>query len=205
MKISYAITACNEHEELDKLLHHLLTYKRDKDEIIIQLDSTATDKVKMVTFGFKNHITKLNIFSLNNDFATFKNNLKEQCTGDYIFQIDADEIPNMFLIKALPELLETNPEIDILLVPRENYVNNITPEHIKQWGWKLDEQKRINWPDLQWRIYKNKPEIIWVNKIHERLDGFMSYTNLPIETEWSLNHTKDITRQEKQNNFYNTI
>ena len=31
MKISYAITACNEHKELDKLLSFLFEHKRKED------------------------------------------------------------------------------------------------------------------------------------------------------------------------------
>ena len=35
-------------------------------------------------------------FALNKDFASFKNNLKDNCSGDYIFQIDSDEYPEEY-------------------------------------------------------------------------------------------------------------
>ena len=38
MKISYCITACNEHLELDRLLRFLKANIRKEDEVIIQLD-----------------------------------------------------------------------------------------------------------------------------------------------------------------------
>jgi hypothetical protein len=63
----------------------------------------------------------------------------------------------------------------------------------------------INWCDYQWRIWRNKPEIKWVNKVHERLDGFKTYVTLPPQEEFSLYHPKTIERQEKQNNYYNTL
>jgi hypothetical protein len=42
-----------------------------------------------------------------------------------------------------------------LRVPRVNTVKGITQEHIQKWGWIVDNQGRVNWPDLQWRIYAN--------------------------------------------------
>jgi len=55
------------------------------------------------------------------------------------------------------------------------------------------------------RIWKNKPEIKWKNKVHEVLEGFVSYSPLPSLEELSLYHPKDIKRQEQQNTFYDTI
>jgi len=199
--ISYAITACNEHVELGRLLSQLVLSIRDEDEIIVQMDITATDEVKAVINKYK----LINYFHpLNNDFATFKNNLSSLCTKDYIFQIDADEYPHPELILNLPLILEHNPEIDVFLTPRINTVEGLTENHIKQWGWNV-EQNRVNFPDYQWRIWKHNSGIKWINKVHERLDGFKMYTNLPPIDECCLYHPKDIIRQEKQNKYYNTI
>ena len=38
MKISYAITVCNELEEITKLLNFLIEKKRKEDEIVILFD-----------------------------------------------------------------------------------------------------------------------------------------------------------------------
>jgi glycosyltransferase involved in cell wall biosynthesis len=217
MKISYCICAHNEHLELEHLLRFLKQHIREEDEVIIQLDTTHTPEVLEVCNLFTNFNhqgdiefqsipnSKFYSFPLNKDFASFKNKLFEESTGDYIFNIDADEVPNEFLVKNLHSLLEGNPEIDVLLVPRENYVKELTQEHVNKWGWRVDSKNRINWPDLQWRIYRNNGNIKWVNKVHECLEGFDVYTHLPIEPEWSLLHIKDIKRQEKQNQFYETI
>ena len=46
MKISYAITVCNELDEITKLLNFLQTHIRKEDEIVIQYDETSvTDEV----------------------------------------------------------------------------------------------------------------------------------------------------------------
>jgi hypothetical protein len=198
--ISYAITACNEHVELDRLLSQLSSSIRDEDEIVVQMDITATDEVKAVVNKYK----LMNYFHpLNKDFATFKNNLKGLCTKDYIFQIDADEYLSENLLIYLPAILEDNHRVEMFSIPRINTVEGLTEQHVKQWGWRIDERGWVNYPDYQNRILKNKPEIHWVNKVHEKIIGAMTTTEIPPGLD--LIHPKTIERQEKQNNYYNTI
>jgi len=215
MKISYAVTVCNEFIEIQRLLTFLLEHKRPQDEIVIQMDLSLDDLNSMPEDKrlVWQYIMKHNehghchvIFNpLRGNFAAFKNHLTEQCTGDYIFQIDADEYPSEDLIQSLPEILELNPEMDIFLVPRVNTVEGLTPEHIQKWGWRVNEEGWVNWPDFQWRIWRNVTEIKWVNKVHERLDGFKTYTILPDVEYFALYHPKTIEKQEKQNEYYNTL
>jgi glycosyltransferase involved in cell wall biosynthesis len=198
--ISYAITVCNEHIELDRLLNQLSSSIRDEDEIVVQMDITATDEVKAVVNKYK----LMNYFHpLNKDFATFKNNLKSLCTKDYIFQIDADEYLSEELLTYLPAILEDNSNVEMFSLPRINTVEGLTEQHIKQWGWRVDEKGWVNYPDYQNRILKNKPEIHWVNKVHEKIVGAMITTELPPGLD--LIHPKTIDRQEKQNAFYGQI
>jgi hypothetical protein len=98
-----------------------------------------------------------------------------------------------------------NQGVDVLLVPRVNTVEGLTQEHIQKWGWVVDNQGWVNYPDFQWRIYKNTPDIKWINKVHERLIGYKTISNLPQIEECSLYHPKTIERQEKQNNYYDTL
>jgi glycosyltransferase involved in cell wall biosynthesis len=76
---------------------------------------------------------------LNGDFATFKNQLIELASGDYLFQIDADEIPNEFLIENIKSILNINLDIDCFYIPRVNKVNGLTQEHIQKWGWNISK------------------------------------------------------------------
>lgn len=207
VSISYAITVKDEINELTKLLNFLQLHIREEDEIVIQYDKDGATKqvkdyLKIVGKMHKNH--KVVSFPLNKDFATFKNNLKENCTKDYIFQIDADEIPHEALIEYLPQVLETNP-VDVVFVPRVNTVEGITQHHIFKWNWRVNEKGWVNFPDYQMRIYKRTDEVQWMNKVHERITGYTTFSNFPAEEHWSLYHPKDIKRQEKQNEFYETI
>jgi len=207
MTISYAITVCNELEELTKLLNFLQLHIRKEDEIVIQYDETSvTDEVKdyvtLMNVMHENH--KVIGFPLNKDFATFKNNLKSHCSKDYIFQIDADEIPHEFLVEYIGQVLDTNP-VDIVFVPRVNTVNGLTQSHIDKWKWNVNEKGWVNFPDYQTRIYKNTPDVTWMNKVHETITGYDTFSNFPAEEQWSLYHHKQINRQEQQNKFYETI
>ena len=201
--ISLAIPVCNEHKELETLLDYLSDRALSPYyEIVVQIDKdNYTEEVLSVIVGKG---IKHWFYPLNKDFASYKNELAKHCSGEYIFQIDADEIPAVELLDMLPNILENNPEVDVYLVPRINTVSGITEEHILKWGWKY-ENERVNFPDYQWRIYKNIPSIKWINKVHEKLDGYKLFSTLPPQDEFCLIHPKTIDRQEKQNQFYDTI
>lgn len=211
--ISYAVTCYNEIEELKRLISVIEPFLRTEDEIIVQADTPK------VTKEVKEYLDQINVefetkklqfhriyHTLRNDFAQFKNNIKEHCSKDWVFFLDADEYPTEVLVKNLSAMLDLNRDVDIVLVPRINTVENLTPEHISKWGWRLDEKGYVNWPDYQMRLCKNKKEIKWENKVHEKMVGFTSLSHLPYENDfWALVHPKTIERQEKQNNYYETI
>jgi len=205
MKISYAIPVCNEHSELNKLLNFLITHKRSCDEIVVQCDlGNTTKEVYEVIDNFSDKI-KITHYALKNDFASFKNNLKKNCIGEWIFQIDADELLHEWLIKNLPTILIDNPEIDLFYIPRINTVSGLTQDHIKKWNWNINEKGWINFPDYQTRIIQNNPKICWVGKVHEVIHGHRNHAMLPTDEEYCIIHQKNIVRQEFQNKMYELI
>lgn len=206
MKISYAITVCNELEEVKRLVNFLLSNKREEDEIVILFDEKNGTQIVKDYLTSVAHQTTVAVHDFENHFANWKNLLTSYCTGDYIFQIDADELPSEDLIKGLPFILEQNPETDMYLVPRVNTVEGLTQQHIRQWRWNVNEKGWVNFPDFQMRVYRNDGSIKWKNKVHEVLEGFKNYSAFPVEDgEFVIYHPKTIDRQEKQNNYYNTL
>jgi hypothetical protein len=203
MKISYCVTVFNELEELTKLLNHLRDNKRSEDEIIVLWDSNGPEEV----WDYLNQQGEIKLYSdkFQGHFSDWKNKFFEWSKSDFLFFIDADEIPNKYLINNLYFILSNNLENEVYIVPRENFVEGITQEHIEKWRWRIDEKNRINYPDHQLRICKNSPNIRWVNKVHERLTGYKTYSFFPSEEVFSLLHNKEISRQEKQNNYYNSL
>lgn len=206
MTITYAITVCNEFIEIQRLIGFLLKNKRIQDNIVILYDSKNGDpeieaflRSHSINGEFAWHKSEF-----NGHFADWKNHLTSLCDGDYIFQIDADEMIDEYVCRLLPQVLETN-SVDVIRVPRINTVTGLTTEHIHQWGWQVNDRGWINFPDYQWRIYRNAPEICWENKVHEILTGYETLSHLPTDKEWCLLHPKTIERQIKQNNYYDTL
>ena len=208
MKISYAITVCNEEVELQKLVTFLLKHKELQDEIVITFDSKNGSKgveeylrTHSVNGEFNWH-TMWPLF--DGDFSKLKNYTKSMCSGDYIFDIDADEIPHEVLMEQLHTILEMK-EVDLVWIPRENTVEGITQEHIDKWGWKVSSKGWVNYPDYQARVYRNTDSIHWTRKVHEYIVGTKEYSHLPPHEELSLYHHKSIDKQEQQNRLYSDI
>jgi hypothetical protein len=201
MKISYAVTVCNEINEIQELIPHLLEFKRSQDEVVVLYDNNGTKEV----FDYLQSVEGIKLVWDNFDghFANWKNKLNLLCSGDYIFQLDADELVSHAFIDVLPELLEENSECDLFWVPRKNIVKGLTQAHIDKWGWNVNEEGLVNWPDPQSRIYRNSESIHWENKVHEKIVGIKTVAVLP--AEFNILHVKDIERQERQNDYYNTL
>jgi len=208
MKLSYAITACNEHEEIIRLVTQLINYKGENSEIVVLLDTpkSSTEMIEYLELQANANYITLIESEFDNDFAQWKNFLNSHCKGEWIFQLDADEYLSNDLIYNLEELLDANTDKDLIVVPRINTVEGLTEAHIQKWGWNVNEKGWVNFPDVQTRIYKNNPETIgWSGKVHERIVGFQSYTNFPLDEVYCIKHPKTIDRQEKQNDYYNTL
>ena len=206
MKLSYAITVCNELVEIQRLITYLLEHKRREDELVVLFDSANGTKsvedflrAKSINGEFNWHS-----YPFDGHFGRMKNKLTALCSGDYIINIDADEMVDEYFIRLIPQVLEHN-DVDVILVPRINTVAGLTPEHVSKWGWTVDDNGYVNFPDYQWRIYKNSADIKWKNRVHEKLEGYKTLSHLPQDSEWCLKHHKTIDRQEQQNNYYETI
>ena len=97
MKISYAILTHNEGQYIETLLSFLTTHKRSGDEIVV-VDDFSTDLETIEILKKYNHQIKLDYRIFDGDH-TQKNHLNSICTGDYILQLDADELVNSEFIE----------------------------------------------------------------------------------------------------------
>ena len=200
MKISYAITVCNEEVELQRLVAFLLKHKELQDEIVITYDSNngskSTEEYLKSNIGFSWHT-----FEFSGNFSDLKNHTKSMCSGDYIFHLDADEYPHEILMEQLHTVIEMN-DVDLIWIPRVNTVEGLTDEWANKWGWRVTEKGWVNYPDYQARVFRNIDEIKWVQPVHEHISGCKTYAHLPPHEELSLYHPKTIDKQIKQNEFY---
>jgi len=206
MKISYSMLTHNETDSLQALLDFLILHKDEEDEIVILDDFSDNEETKKILDAYVSiHDIKFEQRKLLKDYAGQKNHLKNMCTGDYIFNLDADELPTKFLVQNIKSIISENPTIDLFWVPRVNTVEGLTKKHIEQWRWNVNEKGWVNWPDYQGRIWKNRPNIWWINPVHEVLSGYKEHTFFPQEEDFCFYHPKTIDRQEKQNQFYTGI
>ena len=206
MKVCYKILTHNETDSLEKLLDFLFENIKEKDHIIVVDDYSDAPTRKILSKYVESNQYDYYQHNLDGDFSkqhNYANSLVRE-EFDYIFCIDADEIPNKWLIKNIHEILESN-DVDLIWLPRVNTVEGITEEHIQRWGWRVNEQGWVNFPDYQGRIYRNDKSIYWVNPVHEVVEGAKKVSHFPPQEEFCLYHPKDIERQEKQNELYENI
>lgn len=223
--VSFAITVCNEVNELRRLMDQLIRVAKPSDEIIIQIDENNTILAVRELIEYyqsnANHSIPISYhyYSLNQDFASFKNYLKSKCSKDYILQIDADEYLGVFLEYDLHETFKSNPEIELFFISRINTVSDLPPDYAMNIGWKIDHKNTyeghpiINWPDVQGRLFKNLKRIKWTGKVHEKITGHKKFSlisngdinDIEVNRRFSLIHQKTFEKQAMQNLLYTQL
>lgn len=196
MKITYAIQVCNESRELFSLLGFLTRVIDEEDEINVLVDSdNTTDKVSRVLEHYKERI---NVYE--KPFTNFKERVAlqlEKATGEYIFGIDADEMPRESLIKNIKRIIEQTGA-EIIAIPRINIHPDITEEDAKEFGFSVNEVGFINWPDYQMRVYKNCDYIKWTDELHTKLTGTDKVVGIKAIPEMALWHIKSMDKQKSR-------
>jgi glycosyltransferase involved in cell wall biosynthesis len=211
MKISYLVTCHNEVGELHRVLSQLSAVVPDSDEIVVLDDFSDEPKTREIFTLFEmNENVRVVQHELNGNFGEHKTWGSRQCTGDWIFQLDADEYLAQPLLENIHEILEANPTIELIRIPRVNIVRGMTEQDAKTWGWKVctlpafGDLPIINWVnDFQSRLYRNKETIYWKKALHETIVGAEYAASLPLEVVCAIIHDKTIDRQIEQNRFYN--
>ena len=206
MKISYSILVHNETDTLEKLLKFLVKWKQPEDEIVILDDYSDDEKTKeLLDFYVSTHNIVFEQRNLLGDFASQKNHLKSMGSGDFSFNLDADEMISLWMIKNVHSIIEANEGIDLIYLPRINTVEGVTQAHVNAWRWQVNEEGWVNFPDWQGRIFRNRPNIRWQYKVHEMITGYQTYATLPTDKPFCILHPKTIDKQEQQNKKYSGI
>jgi len=204
MKISYQILCKNETTSLKKLVNQLLDNIDQDDEINICIDSTSTNQNTREILKQYGEYTNINTFERKIDHTIHnqKNWLASKASGDYLFYLDADEVLNPSFFSIVKKLISTNPKIDVYFLPRTNIVEGLTEEYRVSRGWKVDDKGRINWPDVQDRLFKNNGQIKYNEIPHGRLINYSEYAVLPLEDLYAIYHKKSIDKQTSDNRWH---
>lgn len=199
MKITYAVSVCDEAQELNSLLNFLIKVKEPEDDINVLLDVGKTnDAVRRVLEHHEAHVT-LHERAFDGDFSEHRNHHVSLCTGDYIFALDADEMPQEILIQNIKQF-----QGDILAIPRMNICPGFTEAWLKEHKFRTANTGWINWPDFQMRYFKNNGEIRWKGGLHETLEGGKVQA-LDADPALALWHIKSVEKQDKQGAFYESL
>lgn len=205
LSVCFAITVCDEYEELRNLLNAIIPYVCENDEILIQGDEgNTTDKVKEVIAEYSSSISKFVEFPLNHNFGAYKSQLAKHTNCKYIFQIDADEIPHPYLMRHIHRIIYNN-KLDLIRMARINIMIE-NDEKFILWEDFKDHKilERLNFPDYQRRIYRNTESISWTQTIHEKIIGFKTNAYLPTSEKYCLLHCKHWKKQiERDNQIFN--
>lgn len=120
----------------------------------IVVDTGSTDRTVELA---KRMGAKVCHFSWIDDFSAAKNYAIEQCSGDWIAILDADEYMVTEDAQKLPKLLE---ELE------RRGLEGLTT------GWQqLDDEGKIFSSGTQVRIFRNMPDIRYRRRIHEQLEA----------------------------------
>ena len=203
MHLTYAICVCTEARELNDLLSFLKCVKDPEDDINILVDSNkVTDDVRNVLKRFNDVIISDREFC--GSFSDHRNYHASLCKGDYIFVIDADEIPQEHLIKNIKGIIEET-KADLIYVPLINICPGYTEKWLDKCKLNVNECGWINWPDNQGRVYKNNGVLKWTKGLHETISGSDKTIGIQANPKFALWHIKSVEKQELQDIFYKTL
>jgi glycosyltransferase involved in cell wall biosynthesis len=206
--VSYLVTTKNTVFGLQFLLERLYKYGQNNECIILDDYSDDPDMLQILNNVSGNNFFKVHKHKLDRNYSEHKNYGKSFCQGEYIFQIDDDELPSETLLESLKELINLNKEVDLFWIPRINDFKGVNHINAQQWGWKLtpyEDRFIVNFPDLQGRLFKNLPYIEWKRRLHEKVEGSKTYVHLPSVYELALHHNKTIEKQVETNIKYNKM
>jgi glycosyltransferase involved in cell wall biosynthesis len=136
VKISVALITLNEEVNLPRTLESVKPLVRDGQGEIIIVDSGSTDRTLDIarSFGAK-------IFSESwKGFAAQKNSAMEKASGDWVLQLDADEMLEAELTLELDHALEQSGNLVGYWIPRKNY---FLGRWIKHGGFYPDPKLRL--------------------------------------------------------------
>lgn len=163
MKLSVVLAVFNEQDVLAKCLESV---RGLADEIVI-VDGGSTDKTIEIAkrFGAKVFVTdNPPVFHINKQRAV------DRAHGDWIFQLDADEVVPESLRDEIKNVI-ADAEFKGYYVPRKNYF---------LWYWM---RKGGQYPDWVIRLFKRGKGHFPQKSVHEQIviDGQIGYLKTPLE------------------------
>ena len=143
-RLSFCLMTKNSARFLEPLLRSSRSFA---DEVVVAVDSRSTDGTEELCSRYADKLFRVE--SPGTIEATLPW-LNEQCTGDWIFRLDDDELPSAGFIESLPRLL-ADRAVTHYRLRRRWVVGDDRARYIVSRPW---------WPDWQLRLFRNLPSLV---------------------------------------------
>jgi glycosyltransferase involved in cell wall biosynthesis len=147
-KLSVALAVFNEEKNIERCIRSVKDFA---DEIII-VDGTSTDKTVELAKKYTSYIT---ITSNPSNFHINKQKALDLCTGEWILQLDADEVVTSSLSKEIQKVMQENDN-NGYWIPRKNF---FLGRFLMKGG---------QYPDYTLRLYRNGKAYLPQKDVHEQ-------------------------------------
>ncbi len=193
MSLSIAIATYNEEKNLASCLEAVKDWV---DEIVV-VDGSSTDKTREVAKKHGARVIKTTnkpIFHVNKQIAI------NACQGDWVLQLDADEVVDQDLKKEILAAVKGESDCDAFSIKRKNFF-------LGRWL-----KKGGQYPDSVIRLFKKKMAYLPCRSVHEKmmvpsgkigaLSGHLLHYPYPDFGEYltKFNRYTELTAKEYQNN-----
>ncbi len=177
-KISVCLIAKNEEKYLDQCLKSVVAVA---DEIIF-VDTGSTDRTLEIA---RKYTDKIWIHPWQDSFSEARNHYLNYATGEWIFQIDADE---ELVQEDIPNLLEA---------VRDREVDGIMVQIVSKFsGGKSEAVHSVE------RLFRNNGVIHYEGRVHNRVVGMTNARVYPIRM---LHYGYDINQVQTEKKFARTV
>lgn len=187
MFLTYLVTTRNETKTLDQLLEDLIKYKTNKHQIVVLDDYSDNEETLKI---FEKYIDNIKLYKhhLELDYGAHKNYGKSLCDSEYIFQIDADERVNKYLLYNIDEVIDKNNKSELIWIPRLNYFSGLTTEVARTWRWRIKSIKTLKDTDefninsSEYNFLKSKNLILseeQINEFNYKVEFLIPFVNYP--------------------------
>lgn len=183
-KISVVLAVYNEEENIEQCLKSVKDLARE----IVIVDGGSTDKTVDIARGFKAKIIQTE--NLQN-FHINKNKAIDAASGDWIFQLDADETVTKELAGEIMQIISKDGDVNGYWIPRKNL---FLGKFLTKGG---------QYPDYTLRLYKKGKGRLPGKDVHEQaiIDGKVGYLNNNLLHLRDKNFTIYINRFNRYTDF----
>jgi len=183
--LSVVMATFNEEKNLERCLSSVKDFA---DEIVI-VDGTSGDKTIEIAKKFG---AKIKVTTNKSNFHINKQMAIDLARGDWILQLDADEVVGSGLANEIKKIIRSSPEENGYWIPRKNH---FLGRFLKKGG---------QYPDYTIRLYRNGKGRLPQKDVHEQavVEGKVGYLNDAILHYPYFGFGHYLSKWDNYNNFY---